>query len=313
MRPGPSPISEDAWRRLLNQWKSEYRLRESEWHQEAFRANENGRAVSIYRIVLHAERLNAPGRLVVRATLKIIWENGLATEEARPHGIEVEQLKILTREDSVPFRHERDFELARDLPDHKPVHPSGARDVLAAPLLVQDLDGDHLPEVVLAGANLVYRNRGNFKFQPEPLVPGSRYSFQAGVLADFNGDGYSDLLTSALPASPAFIRVLKNEPLVSLANIQAVSIRDPQCITCGDVDGDGDLDAFIGQYASTYMSGKLPTPYYDANDGHPAYLLINDGTGRFADQTEAFGLVKNAIAARIVRHSWIWMKTAIWI
>ena len=77
---------------------------------------------------------------------------------------------------------------------------------------------------------------------------------------------------------------------MSLANIQAVSIRDPQCITCGDVDGDGDLDAFIGQYASTYMSGKLPTPYYDANDGHPAYLLINDGTGRFTDQTAAFGL-----------------------
>ena len=26
------------------------------------------------------------------------------------------------------------------------------------------------------------------------------------------------------------------------------------------------------------------------NDGHPAYLLINDGTGRFTDQTAAFGL-----------------------
>ena len=74
--------------------------------------------------------------------------------------------------------------------------------MLAAPLLVQDLDGDHLPEVVLAGANLVYRNRGNFKFQPEPLVPGSRYSFQAGVLADFNGDSYSDLLTLGPAGKP---------------------------------------------------------------------------------------------------------------
>jgi hypothetical protein len=34
----------------------------------------------------------------------------------------------------------------------------------------------------------------------------------------------------------------------------------------------------------------MPTPYYDALDGYPAYLLVNDGQGQFRDQTEAAGL-----------------------
>ena len=34
----------------------------------------------------------------------------------------------------------------------------------------------------------------------------------------------------------------------------------------------------------------MPTPYYDANDGFPAALLINDGQGKFTDGTVAAGL-----------------------
>ena len=36
----------------------------------------------------------------------------------------------------------------------------------------------------------------------------------------------------------------------------------------------------------------MPMPYYNANDGYPSYLLLNDGTGRFVDGTEAAGLEK---------------------
>src|SRR5947208_8666907 len=36
----------------------------------------------------------------------------------------------------------------------------------------------------------------------------------------------------------------------------------------------------------------MPKPYYDANDGHPAYLLLNDGHGNFSDATVAAGLDK---------------------
>ena len=38
------------------------------------------------------------------------------------------------------------------------------------------------------------------------------------------------------------------------------------------------------------MDGSMPTPYYNANDGYPDALLINDGNGSFTDNTEVAGL-----------------------
>jgi hypothetical protein len=43
----------------------------------------------------------------------------------------------------------------------------------------------------------------------------------------------------------------------------------------------------------------MPTPYHDANDGHPAYLLLNDGTGQLRDATES-----SALAPRRHRRSY---------
>ena len=47
-------------------------------------------------------------------------------------------------------------------------------------------------------------------------------------------------------------------PQPSLLNIQNTLLTDPATITVGDVDGDGDLDAFVPQYLYPYAGGRTP-------------------------------------------------------
>jgi hypothetical protein len=65
---------------------------------------------------------------------------------------------------------------------------------------------------------------------------------------------------------------------------------NPSSTTAGDIDGDGDLDVWITQYKDPYEQGSMPTPFHDANDAHPSYLLVNRGDGTFDDATESAGL-----------------------
>ena len=69
----------------------------------------------------------------------------------------------------------------------------------------------------------------------------------------------------------------------SLAWQAPEKVLDPMVMTTGDIDGDGDADLWLSQYKLPYVKGQMPTPIYDANDGFPGYLLLNDGTGRLTD------------------------------
>ncbi len=54
----------------------------------------------------------------------------------------------------------------------------------------------------------------------------------------------------------------------------------------GDVERDGDLEVWLAQCRPPCIRGPMPTSYYDANDGWPSLLLLNDGAGRFDLTTE---------------------------
>ena len=158
------------------------------------------------------------------------------------------------------------------------------------PLILYDLDGDGLSEIILAAKNLVYRRRGaEDHYQPEPLCRYPTEAITSAVIADFDGDGSADFLcanSKGLWLFKGSAQGTFDEP-GRLVWSASSPLKNTMVLTCGDIDGDGDLDLFLGQYKVPTLGQILRPYYYDANDGYPSYLLLNDGHGTFTDVTEA--------------------------
>jgi hypothetical protein len=107
---------------------------------------------------------------------------------------------------------------------------------------------------------------------------------------DANGDGHPDLLVTtggyelSIGAQP---RLYLNDGKDHFTKTQTtLPLVNSACITAADVDGDGDLDLFIG-------GGPLPNHYPLS---FPSHLLLNDGKGHFtATNLPVDGLVTTAV------------------
>ena len=161
------------------------------------------------------------------------------------------------------------------------------------PIIVYDLNGDGLSEIILARWNRVLWNRGGMRFDRETLLSHPQPFWESAIIADMNGDAHPDLIVVSKEGYPLIYEgdadgKFTTEP----KKIADVHFDLPSVITTGDIDGDGDLDLWMTQYKLSFDEGQMPTPYYDANDGYPSYLLRNDGDGKFTDITENAGLGK---------------------
>jgi len=160
-----------------------------------------------------------------------------------------------------------------------------------------DVDGDGLDDIYVGGAKgqsgelFIQDRSGKFNRKPQPSFTGGIGSEDTDALffdADNDHDldlyvvsgGYEYETNDKLLMDHLYRNdgkgnfVLANDALPEIFSSGA-------CVRTGDVDMDGDMDLFVG--------GRLiPGRYPESPD---SYLLVNDGKGRFTDQTDAMAPV----------------------
>ncbi len=274
-------LTHPAWVARLNQWRDNgYRLKQSEWHHAAFTPAKDGRpAKSSVTFVLHAVHEPSTMRIAIEGVLKIEWAEA-KTENAMPTPsvIDATDLRILTRKGPPAF------ERVLTVNPSSGTHKSGVH-----PIVLHDVNGDGLSDILLGGCNRLYLNKGGTRFEREVLHALPYRTFETAAVADLTGDGVADYLAPGLRGSLLVYRGDKNGRFTTdpIGDPLSGDLKQPQALTLGDIDGDGDLDVFVGQYRISYLGGNMPNPYYDANDGFPAQFYLNDGRGNLTPAPES--------------------------
>jgi hypothetical protein len=281
--PGPS-LSADQWRQWVEQFEREgWQLENVEFRHNRFDTDENGRpSRSQFFFSAHLRNPGRSERACLDGDLAVEWAAKRPGEDfPTVKRVDASHLELKTRAGEPPFQ----------LILQDTIAPLG-RAANIDPLILYDLDGDGLPEIILAAANLLYRRRGPDRYEAEPLCRYPLEFITSAVIADFDGDGVADFLC----ANSRGLYLFRGSPdghfdepgrLVWPAN---PPLKNAMVLTCGDIDQDGSLDIYLGQYKVPTLGQALRPYYYDANDGWPSYLLRNDGHGNFTDITEAAGL-----------------------
>jgi enediyne biosynthesis protein E4 len=189
---------------------------------------------------------------------------------------------------------------------------------------VADVNGDGLEDFFLGGAagtpGRIMMQQANASFSAKELPAFNEDAASEDVAAlffDADGDGDKDLYVvsggyESGEAGPALQdRLYLNEGKgIFIKNTAAIPAMrtSKSCVKAADIDGDGDLDLFVG---GRVVPGKYPlTP--------DSYLLQNDGNGNFTDITEQAGaairragMVTDAaftISMAIGSTTWCWQE-----
>ena len=274
------------WRRLVESLQhAGWDLAQTEFRHTRFETDDAGQPrQSRFYFSAHLTNLKDARRAVLEGVLAVDWSAAPTNEPpASVRRVDASRLSLKTRRGEVPFR----TVLAEQI---KPPENAFSID----PLILYDLDGDGLSEIVLAGKNLVYRRRGEDGYHPEPLCRHPPGLISTALIADFDGDGAADFLCQKHEG----LVLYQGSPSGTFDQPERLvwpapsDLKYPMVLTSGDFDRDGDLDVFVGQYKVPYELGAMPTPYYAANDGYPAYLLVNDGRAQLVEATAAAGLTQ---------------------
>ncbi len=162
---------------------------------------------------------------------------------------------------------------------------------------VGDIDGDGFDDLYICQPgglpNRLYRNRGDGTFEDitQSSGVGVIENTACALFVDINNDGRQDLIV-----------VRSNGPLLFLNDGSGKFHQKPDAFqfanppqgtftgaAVADYDRDGWLDIYFCLYV--YYQGtdqyKYPTPYYDAQNGPPNFMMRNNRDGTFRDVTRA--------------------------
>jgi hypothetical protein len=150
-----------------------------------------------------------------------------------------------------------------------------------------DVNKDGLEDLLISGdqqsPGKIFTQQQDGKFKVMDLPAGAQTAtVSAAVFFDANGDGFPDLYlakggyalyepnTSDLQ-DQLFINDKKGNFYLSPTPLPNVNFSSKSCVRPCDVDGDGDMDLFVG---GRIIPGQYPLP-------PKSYLLVNDGKGGF--------------------------------
>ncbi|HEX9510579.1 MAG TPA: VCBS repeat-containing protein [Puia sp.] len=173
-----------------------------------------------------------------------------------------------------------------------------------------DVNGDGLEDIFMGGASgqpaalFMQQSDGNFSNTMQPaFLSDSLAEVTDASFFDADGDGDVDLFVVSggyafKEGSPELnCRLYLNDGKGNFSlkpNAVPNIFVNASCVKPVDVDGDGDIDVFVG---GRVIPGKYPeTP--------DSYLLLNDGKGNFTDQT--------TLLAPDLRHAGM-VTDAIWV
>jgi len=168
---------------------------------------------------------------------------------------------------------------------------------------VGDIDNDGFDDLYICQPgglpNRLYRNRGDGTFEDitETSGVGVIENTACALFVDIDNDGRQDLIVVRANGPMLFLNV-GNGKFRQKANAFQFA-NPPQGTFTGaaasDYDRDGWLDIYFCLYV--YYQGtdqyKYPSPYFDAENGPPNFMMRNNRDGTFRDVTAETGLSKN--------------------